>query len=546
MTLIALTMLAANPLADLPEVVLLDFTASYCRPCQEMVPAVQQMQKQNYPVRKVDITEYPEISEQFHVERIPTFVLLVNGQEKKRIVGKCSGRELMQLMLKARDDLRTQRPSDDTAVHRRSASEVAAEDRRPGGLQRLFAMIREGFGGRSQNQGFLHPTFRAQSPAPPPVDTAGENAMAATVRVRVTKSKNKEDIGTGSIIHSTAESSTILTCAHLLRDPAQGSTVEVEVFRDGQTYKYPADIVTNKEDLDLAILRIRNSSPLATVELAPESVEVRSSDAAFSIGCNHGQLPTHMPVRVVDVNRYKGPPSNIVCTVDPVVGRSGGGLFNAGGQLIGVCSCADRKHHEGLYMDREAVRSLFASAKLSHLLIADRESDRPSEFSPEPDRSEDDLIAAIFTDDDSTSADEDEFAEPASAFETPVAETDAERKLAGRRTSVLNHSDARQFPSREITVIVDSLDGSRPKEVVVIKRPSPWLLELLTGEATESQPAVSARRDERSSDSRHTSHTLQPAAMQRSLQSPRTRPVNSLPERAWFQPAVQTRGVKLR
>ena len=238
MTLIALTMFATNPLAEpLPEIVMLDFTASYCGPCQEMVPVIQKMQKAGFPIRKVNLSQHPDISRRFQVEKIPTFILLVNGQEKKRVVGKCSERELRHIMNAEYDALHPERKADKEVASAPDPPPVA-RGQRPGGLQGLFARIREGFGDRPQNTGFERPICRAQSPDPLLEEAAGKIGMAATVRIRVTKQLSKEDVGTGSIIHSTPEQSTILTCAHLFRDPDPDSKIEADVFSGGETFRY--------------------------------------------------------------------------------------------------------------------------------------------------------------------------------------------------------------------------------------------------------------------------------------------------------------------
>lgn len=70
-----------------PEVELLDFTASYCQPCQQMVPILQRMQKDKFPVRQIDISEEPELARRFNVDRVPTLVLMVQGKEAKRFIG---------------------------------------------------------------------------------------------------------------------------------------------------------------------------------------------------------------------------------------------------------------------------------------------------------------------------------------------------------------------------------------------------------------------------------------------------------------------------
>ena len=67
-----------------------------------------------------------------------------------------------------------------------------------------------------------------------------------------------------------------------------------------------------------------------------------------SLGCNNGQAPTAKSTHVTAVGRYAGPP-NIEAAGMPVEGRSGGGLLNEQGQLIGVCYSADPEYDEGLY-----------------------------------------------------------------------------------------------------------------------------------------------------------------------------------------------------
>ena len=495
MTLIALMMLAADPMAELPEVVLLDFTASYCGPCKEMVPTIQAMEKAGFPIRKVDITAHPTISRQFQVEKIPTFILLVNGQEKDRLVGRRSEDELRSMMIEARDELREQRKVAREANAPKPDVRVASAKDQPGGLGGLFDRIRKGLGGRRQNQGFQHPTYtvRGQSPEPPAGETAGDIAMAATVRVRVTKPGNKEDVGTGSVVHSTVETSTILTCAHLFHDFVQGSTVEIEVFRDDKTLKYPARVLGANEKSDLAILQIQNNTLLPTVEIASLDVSVASGDSAFSIGCSSGELPTALSIEVVDIDRYIGP-SNIVCTVDPAVGRSGGGLFNSNGQLIGVCSCADRDQHEGLYMARQPIVELFKNTKLTHLLTRSDDSVSPPEFAG-TDKSDENSFDEMFAGVDVESG-MDNDSELTSLLkdleESPALSSEERNEL----TQVASRDQAGSMSTSavEITVIVDSGDSSQPKDMIVIQRPSPWLLELLTGSSSGTQQLTAARK----------------------------------------------------
>jgi hypothetical protein len=68
----------------------------------------------------------------------------------------------------------------------------------------------------------------------------------------------------------------------------------------------------------------------------------------FSIGCDQGAAPSLRDSQVTALNKYKGPP-NIESAGQPVVGRSGGGLFSADGHLIGICNLADPQDNEGIY-----------------------------------------------------------------------------------------------------------------------------------------------------------------------------------------------------
>jgi hypothetical protein len=67
---------------------------------------------------------------------------------------------------------------------------------------------------------------------------------------------------------------------------------------------------------------------------------------------------------VTNVDRYQGPP-NIEASGAPVEGRSGGGLFNSAGQLVGVCFAADYEGNEGLYTAIESIHDELDRLNLS-------------------------------------------------------------------------------------------------------------------------------------------------------------------------------------
>lgn len=69
------------------ETVLLDFTASWCGPCRGMAPLVEQLEREGYSIRKVDVDREPELAKQYGVESIPCFIAVTDGKPGERVVG---------------------------------------------------------------------------------------------------------------------------------------------------------------------------------------------------------------------------------------------------------------------------------------------------------------------------------------------------------------------------------------------------------------------------------------------------------------------------
>ena len=66
---------------------ILFFTATWCGPCQKMVPLIEKLKKQGLPIRAVDVDRNLDLAKQFNVETIPCFILVSKGVEVKRITG---------------------------------------------------------------------------------------------------------------------------------------------------------------------------------------------------------------------------------------------------------------------------------------------------------------------------------------------------------------------------------------------------------------------------------------------------------------------------
>ena len=82
-----------NELLGKQQVVLADFSASWCPPCQAMAPVVERLAAHfagQADVVKVDVDREGELASEHGIRSIPTFLLFANGQVVERIVGATS------------------------------------------------------------------------------------------------------------------------------------------------------------------------------------------------------------------------------------------------------------------------------------------------------------------------------------------------------------------------------------------------------------------------------------------------------------------------
>lgn len=312
------------------QIMLLDFSTANCGPCRQMEPLIHAFEQAGYPIRKVDATVEPNIARQYNVTRYPTFVMLVDGQEINRTVGAMDSNQLQQMFQQARETV------------------LATQRRQPKPVQ--------------------PPADKSPLPESQSVfDPAYASLLGSTVRLRVDDGKFRS-FGTGTIIDARQGEALIITCGHLFRDSKGKGPVSVELFeatggRARAVEQVSGWVLSYNLDRDVALVVVRPGRPVAAVPIAPPGNIVRQGDRVVSIGCGNGEDPTVIPTRITMLDRYQGAP-NLEAAGAPVEGRSGGGLFNDKGELIGICYAADYEGNEGLYAALESIHDEIARLNL--------------------------------------------------------------------------------------------------------------------------------------------------------------------------------------
>ncbi|XP_028806431.1 thioredoxin H2 isoform X1 [Neltuma alba] len=78
-----------NEVKDSNQLIVIDFSASWCGPCKFIEPAIHAMADKFTDVEfvKIDVDELSDVTREFQVQAMPTFVLWKKGKEMDRVVG---------------------------------------------------------------------------------------------------------------------------------------------------------------------------------------------------------------------------------------------------------------------------------------------------------------------------------------------------------------------------------------------------------------------------------------------------------------------------
>jgi thiol-disulfide isomerase/thioredoxin len=517
LSLLLVSVAAANPGSDN---VVLNFTGPNCFYCQQMSPIVSRLQRQGYPIRNVNVTNERPLFEQMKVTGMPTFVLIVNGREVTRRAGAITEAELKRMcaQIPRRSEGQPQPPAADpsapTAPFPASGAAPtrgddasrfefpfpgAGEERRPEAPANAtfaspdppaFADVAAAPAGSPED--WDRPVIRAQNHQTPR-GTAGsvDGPLAASTRIRIRDQKGTV-YASATVIDSRPGRSILLTCGHIFRDLPRNAQIVVDVFVDGRPEQYLGQPLRYDLPSDVGLLAISTSDPLPVSPISASPAPPAPGEAVSSIGCGGGDPPTRRQVRVTGFQRNT-PPTYVECTGAPEQGRSGGGLFNGRGEIIGVCFAADTSQDRGLYASLASVYRLLDASGLSHLCPQPRAvpdqlagNAAPAEFAESAD-----LAPGAF----SLSA---EAAAAADAGDPPpfsadvASESPAPADSRGSQLAAAEQALGRPEDAEVICIIRPRNQPAAASRIVVIHRASPKFVSFLTGELR--RPEETARR----------------------------------------------------
>jgi thiol-disulfide isomerase/thioredoxin len=475
MNLVALCVLSIATLGAGGRGQVLEFSSEHCGPCQQVAPIVAKLEREGLPIHSIDVNADQAAASQYRITTIPAFVLIVDNREVERLTGSQSESRIRQMLARIpAGESRSNPQGGQLPIDLGKSAPIPRPDSLGKTTSREGARSADNEGSRlwpfSKPKSPKKPdVYRGNDPEPMPpsgtVEVMPANAMDASVRLRIVTG-DSEVKGSGTVIESRPGQTVILTCSHVLRGANADSRVEVDLFRNGKPVEYLGSIVGSDPEADVGLITIRTAEDIyPAIPVAGLDQNPAAGAQVVSIGCGGGEAPSRQQLRVTEVNRYKGP-DTLVCTGVPVQGRSGGGLFDENGSLVGVCFAADESGNRGVYCGLRPIHDLLTKYRFTHLVpqaapdAALAQTDPTAESLPESHPGDPNPMPKG----DETFPDAALAANPSAPESRPAAESYAA-------------DDA------EVVVVIRSRSaGSQGDKVILIHKPSQQFLNFVQGE----------------------------------------------------------------
>ncbi|MEM8733492.1 MAG: trypsin-like peptidase domain-containing protein [Planctomycetota bacterium] len=470
------------------EVKLVFFTLEGCQPCQQMYPALKQLQTAGWQVDYVDAGRRADLTQQLNVRNAPTLLIWGPNGEIDRIVGVTSVDQIAKRVTRAAARFGFE-PS--SRAGRSAPSTMQVRGQSPGlapmisGINEIHAVNQRRDDGPGSLASSIQPAGTTASLTPA---QAMERAAAATVRIRVDEG-NSTAHGTGTIVDVHGNEALVLTCGHLFRDMQPGSQLSLDLFAgSAREINLPAQLIDFRaEDEDIGLISFRLPVPIEPVTLLPRGVAPQVGQPVFSFGCDHGQTPTRRDTRITNVNRYIGA-DNIEIGGAPAVGRSGGGLFDLQGRLIGVCNAACAEDDEGIYASASVIYDQIDRLGLGHLFqqkAAAPSGRRPADpMSPNSNAADLQLVASGRPVESNVAPTQGLLAESwpdQQKNNQPLAMAPSDGSTARRDPNLVSGQGASDSTATQLICVVRDAQGR--DQVLTIQSPSAQLLQQLSSAA---------------------------------------------------------------
>jgi thiol-disulfide isomerase/thioredoxin len=462
------------------------FTSKGCAPCIQVKHAIKQLDSEGYPVTTVDVGQRPDWADAFRVTRTPTLALVRNNEV-------IAYQPRLMRVEELRDWFRTiQYVPNKSNARVKPASRTAADANAKSLPPQTKVSLASNRSNSKLSSPFTSPTMLRGTRTPK--NEIESIALDSTVRLRV-EDERGISYATGTVIHTHEGESLVLTCGHVFRDSQGEGEITAEFgFESGSPTKVPGKLLDYDSDAnDIALVVIQNGThKLGSVEVASAESIVDRGDNVFSLGCDNGDDPTIRNTAIKNIARYDGSLKYDIFG-RPVNGRSGGGLFNSKGQLVGVCNAAAVEVDEGIYTALETVHWQLAKTNLDHLFNntpPEAQPDRTaiaSNMTAQPDRT---AIASNMTAQPDRTAIASNMARPSLAPTRkmvpirqlqPAPTRSVRGTLASQVQNVSFEQPASDSSDREVIITVRSKSNPENSRTITISDPTPKLLDYLGG-----------------------------------------------------------------